>query len=51
MKHCDCDTLYAEMQHFTFYSSLVYQGIYKQRRNLILGSTKVIAVLQIPENN
>lgn len=51
MKHCDCGTLHAEMQHHTFYSSWVYQGIHKQYRNLILESAKVIAVLQIPEDN
>lgn len=50
MKHCVCDTLHAEMQHLTFYSSLVYQGIHKQHRKLILESAKVITVLWIPED-
>lgn len=43
MKHHGCDILHAEMQHLTFYSSLVYQDIHKHR-NLILESAKVIAV-------
>lgn len=45
MKHHDCDTLHAEMQHLNFLQQLLYQDIHKQPRNLILESSKVIAVL------
>lgn len=31
MKHYDCDTLHAEMQHLIFYSDLFYQDIHKQQ--------------------